>query len=745
MGALGKKLRGAGLVALIATALAAVLWAIGALDVFEQKTWDWREALLAKPGKATDKIALILLDQRSLDWGRKENQLSWPWPRSVYAPLLSFAKRGGARSVGFDVIFSEASVYGVSDDQALGASIGDLGSFVGAVFLGDATGDSTSWPPGLPEPKISIKGLDRWLSLSRAGRTSRLRSPRAITYASASFPISDISMNARYLADVAGRPDSDGIYREVSLFSLFDRRVIPSMALAEYLAGAQGRPHRIEIVGPGIPGEGRQSGLALTLDRLVGKIDWLRVDSTRSPLGPDGRFYLRYRGPAGVYRPLEAAAVIQSELQIENGDAPNIDPSVLKDKYVFFGYSAPGLLDVRPTPVSGVNPGVAIHATTLDNLLSGDFILPVAPLLVVAIALAIALLAGASGSLASGAAPTVAVYVVALALPPAAGVLAYRWGFRLPVVMGELATIFSLTGTAILNYVTEGRQKRYIKGAFKQYLSPAVIEELIAHPERLRLGGERRTLSIFFSDLQGFTGLSEGLSPEDLTALLNEYLSAMTDIIQDEGGTIDKYEGDAIIAFWNAPITQEDHAARSVRAALRCQAQLATMRPSLRARVGKDLFVRVGINTGPAVVGNMGSRSRFDYTMLGDAVNLASRLEGINKQFKTFTMISEMTRSALGGAFRTRELSRVAVVGRKEPVAVYEPLLEEDYRARTEDLAVFDEALRAFYAGDFARAGGIFERLAATDPPAAAYAAKCRALAASPPADWQGVWVMTEK
>ncbi len=230
----------------------------------------------------------------------------------------------------------------------------------------------------------------------------------------------------------------------------------------------------------------------------------------------------------------------------------------------------------------------------------------------------------------------------------------------------------------MVNYSTEGRQKRYIKNAFKQYLSPAVIEQLISHPERLKLGGERRELSIFFSDLQGFTSISEGLSPEELTALLNEYLSAMTDIIQEEGGTVDKFEGDAIIAFWNAPLDLDDHALRAVRSALRCQESLARMRPAFRERVGKDLYMRIGINTGPAVVGNMGSHSRFDYTVLGDAVNLAARLEGINKQFKTYTMISQATLEQMADAFPVRELSRVAVVGRKEPVTVYEPMFEEE-------------------------------------------------------------------
>ena len=316
--------------------------------------------------------------------------------------------------------------------------------------------------------------------------------------------------------------------------------------------------------------------------------------------------------------------------------------------------------------------------------------------------------------------------------------------------------IFALVGAVLVNYATEGKQKRFIRGAFKQYLSEDVIEQLTRHPERLTLGGEQRTLSIFFSDLQGFTSISEGLNPQELTALLNNYLTAMTDIIQAEGGTVDKYEGDAIIAFWNAPLAQEDHAMRAVRAGLRCQEKLAEMRPALRDRIGKDLFMRIGLHTGPVVVGNMGSHNRFNYTILGDAANLASRLEGINKQFGTYTMISETMRAAISSEFAVREISRVAVVGRKTAVRVFEPMYQEEFAARQHDLDLFAQGLAAYYAGRFKEALKHFEPLETKDPPAAAYVRKCRDLltqsafvgalrAGKPLAAWDGVWVMTEK
>ena len=371
----------------------------------------------------------------------------------------------------------------------------------------------------------------------------------------------------------------------------------------------------------------------------------------------------------------------------------------------------------------------------LDNLLSGDFMRSVSLVPTLALLLLLCLGAGIAISSVKRAGVSAVMYVVFIPLAPALSIGAYALGYWLQMVVLELGVVFSLVGSSLVSYATEGRQKRYIKGAFSQYLSPTVIEELIAHPERLTLGGERRELTIFFSDVQGFTTISEALSPEDLTALLNEYLTAMVDIIQEEGGTIDKFEGDAIIAFWNAPLSQDDHAVRGVRAALRCQAKLAEMRPAIRARIGKDMFMRVGMNTGQAVVGNMGSKTRFDYTMLGDQVNLSARLEGINKQFGTYFMISGATVEKIGGAFPVRELSRVAVVGRREPVTVFEPMLPEQYAARKPTLEIFDRGLKEFYAGRFTDAERIFEGIASVDPPAADYAKKCRAACRGPPGD----------
>ncbi|MDD5170238.1 MAG: adenylate/guanylate cyclase domain-containing protein [Syntrophales bacterium] len=702
-----------GLIAgLIGTSLALFLYFPGWLDVWEAKTWDLRVAAMARPAKTTDKIRLILLDQDSLDWAKTENGLAWPWPREVYNAIISFCKRNGAKALAFDVLFTEPSKYGVDDDKAFAGMIRNYGHVVGAVSLSRSSGSEHRWPAFAPEPAFKVLGLDRWLSGTGA---------QSIVFPQGSFPIPEISAGAGVLSDVHLNPDQDNVYRRAALFHVLDGRVVPSLGLGCLLAAQSDVPLEIR--------EGS-----------------FFIGSRDMPIDGQGNAIINFRGPSGTHKTYNAAAVIQSELRLQQGGKPTItDPEAFKDVYVFFGFSAPGLFDLRPTPMSGIYPGVEINATILDNLLAGDFIRPVPIAATVALTLLIAILTGMATSSVSGIGRSVLIYLLFIALPIVLCLIAYREGFWLPLVVQETGVTATLFCAGLIYYTTEGRQKAFIKNAFKQYLSPTIIEELIQHPERLKVGGERRMLSIFFSDIEGFTGISEGLDPETLTALLNEYLSAMTDIIQEEGGTVDKYEGDAIIAFWNAPLSQPDHARRCVSAAMRCQARLAEMRPVLRERLGKDLKMRVGINSGYAVVGNMGSHARFDYTMIGDAVNLAARLEGINKQFGTYTMISQATMTLMESAYPVRELSRVAVVGRKEPVVVYEPLMPDDTERLKNELARFSEALTLFYQGDFQKAGRLFSELAAADAASRSYAAKCRELMANPPEDWQGVWVITVK
>jgi len=693
---------------LIACGVAFLLWYQGAFTGFERTVWQWRVAYFATPTQATSRLRIIALDQKSLDWGRRENGLSWPWPRQAYATVLAFCKRAGVKVIAFDVLFSEPSLYGVADDQTLGQAMQENGPVVLSYSLA-LPGDGQAEQGGLP-PVLKISGFSKWLLGSRA----------PVFSSTVAMPVPELAGSSAMLAGISNHPDSDGVFRRVPLFVNLAGQPVPSLALAAYLAGASGP-------------------ISLSLREKQ-----LQVGAIAVPLDGAGQSILNFRGVSQTVKTISLAAVVQSELQLEAGEIPVIDPAEFKGAYVFLGMTAPGLYDLRPIPIDGVYPGVEIHATMLDNLLSQDFLRDSPVWLGVLLTLFWGVMASLCILFCRNAWQSSLVFGILLPLPLASGFLAYGRGVWLPVGVQEAAVLFALIGGVVFNFATEGRKKRYIKRAFSQYLHPTVIEQLVSNPERLRLGGEKRELSIFFSDLAGFTTMSERLDPERLTLLLNEYLSAMTDIILESGGTIDKYEGDAIIAFWNAPLSQGDHAARAVQTALRCQKRLAALRPDFKERFGCDLFMRIGINTGSVVVGNLGSAQHFDYSILGDNANVAARLEGVNKEFGTEILISEACRHQLPEGMRVREIARVGVVGRKEPITVFEPLAQGD-AAMEAKIRRFSAALAQYYQGEVAEARAAFQDLAAGDPVAARYAAHCREVLDNPPLAWDGVWRMGSK
>ncbi|HPF99261.1 MAG TPA: adenylate/guanylate cyclase domain-containing protein [Kiritimatiellia bacterium] len=706
-----KKLLKGMCVGLAAAGILLGLWLAGRLDTLEYGTWSLRVRAFARPTIATPQIKVILLDQYSLDWGKSESSWSWPWPREVYGAVLDFLKRGGARSVAFDVLYTEPSVYLASDDEALGAGIGRGPPFVGAVFLGSKSGDAETWPEGLPSKAPVFQGLENWLA---SARTKDVVAPLA------AFPIPEVATNVTLLGNVSDQPDEDGVFRRAAMFRVFDGTAVPSLGLAAWFAAADGEAAKVRI----------EKG-------------WLWIGDTKVPIDDAGRAILHFVGKSGTHETFTAASVIQSELQLQSGEAPTVDPKVFKDAYVLFGFSAPGLMDLRPTPVSKVYPGVEIHATMLDNLLTRLFLRDTPVVVVILATLLLSMLGGIAVTLSRKAWQSVVWFAVFLPVPAALGFFLYGRGYWWPVVVDELAVAVALVGAVVVNYATEGRQKAFIKNAFKFYVGPEVIEQMISDPSRLKLGGEKRELTLFFSDIEKFSSFSERLDPETLTGLLNDYLSEMGDVIKQEGGYLDKYIGDAIVAFWNAPLPQADHAARACRAAIRCQRRLDEKRPEFEARTGAVVKTRIGLNTGEVTVGNMGSRDRFNYTVLGDAANLASRLEGANKAFGTYLMISESTWKQAAGEVIGRELGQLRVVGRKSAVRVYQVmgLRGEPLPAVVEP---FERGLALCYAGKWAEALAVFETLP-DDAASRTYAGRCRALVKDPEGTWDGIWNLTEK
>jgi adenylate cyclase len=685
----------------VAALLAVGALHFGKLEHLEGITFDLRARALARPGPATDDIRIILLDQKSLDWAKEAFGLGWPWPRQAYAPVVDFCRRAGAASLAFDVVYTEPSVYGVADDKALSDAFTAFGKVILAADFANRDGSTSTWPDHVKTPGLTARNQ-----------------PPAKPAKVATFPIPDLASGAAGVGNVSANPDPDTVYRRIPLLVRFDNTLVPALPLAAKLAA---RPEPLAF-GPG--------------SLAVGKVI--------IPVSRQGEAVLNYRN-IGAYKTYSAAAVMESGLRLADGKASHLALSDFRGKHVFFGFSATGLYDLRPTPMGGVSPGVLVNATALDNLLSGDFMRPLPFELDAVTTILFAVLAGLSVTVIHNLWFTIGASGLALVGPVLFAMVAYRmniWSGLAVQLTGSLTALF-LAGA--YKYATEGRRKQFIKSAFRHYLSPQVIDQLLKDPDRLTLGGERRELTIFFSDLEGFTSISEGLSPEELTSVLNDYLTAMTDIIQETGGTVDKYEGDAIIAFWNAPVDQPDHGLRGVTAALRCQEKLAEMRPALKERTGKEFRMRIGLNTGPAVVGNLGSHTRFDYTMLGDSVNLAARLESINKQFGTYTMLSQTTLDQLDNAVPVRELSRLRVVGKSEAVTVFEPLTEADLLLRQDILPHFAKGLELFYAGDFTKAIAYFAVVADTDPASAAYVAKCKELQTIKPANWDGIWTMTRK
>ncbi len=694
-------------VAVIVAVTVAVVLVLEGLSLFQRPENMWYDSRMVRTASShgpSDEIAVVLLDQDSLDWAQQELGWSWPWPRSAYGDIVSYFNLGGAASLAFDVLFTEPSVYGPQDDAAFVQACAEYGRVVQTVYFEASQGRDSLWKEAFPQPPLQ----------NDLAQASAISSDEDLL-----FPIDSIATSAAVLGNITGSSDWDKVIRRAKAYRPYQSYLVPTLGVAPLFAAGE--------------------------------------DGPDPELEPKNGRLLRFQPSLDSYVPYSAGQILQSYYAIQAGQEPLLESDMFQDMYVFFGFYAPGLFDICTTPMSAVYPGVGVHITQLDNYLQDSFLSPTTFPVKVALVVVLAFLGAVPLSLAEIFRLHKLNVLVSVAWMAIFGLLfvvlsygVFAAGFVLPMMPPLVALVLAFFSAMVVSYRQEGRQRRYLKSAFRHYLSPAVIDTLIAHPESLVLGGERRHISIFFSDVQGFTSISERLSPEELTSLLNDYLSQMTDILLESGGTIDKYEGDAIIAFWNAPVELHDHGRRAVEAMIRCQEKLAQLRPQLEQRAGRPFYMRVGINTGDAVVGNMGSSSRFDYTMLGDSVNLAARLEGLNKQFGTYSMCSAASKEealAFGTELRFRELARVAVVGKKEAVTVFEPMNASEYAERQAVLDAFSQGLQLFYQGKFPEALEAFSAIQKEDAPAAHYVAKCRELLENPPdlSSWEGVWVATSK
>lgn len=385
--------------------------------------------------------------------------------------------------------------------------------------------------------------------------------------------------------------------------------------------------------------------------------------------------------------------------------------------------------------------GVYMHATAVNNLIRREAVTELGRMPGGAIAVAFSLAAALAALLL---APVSAALALAgmIAVWTGAATAAFTQSLALPLLNPVAAGALALVATVGYRFIVSDKDKRLLRKSFALYLAPAVIEKMMVSHKPPELGGESRTITVFFSDVAGFSSFSEKLTPNELVALMNEYLSAMTDIVEEEGGFVDKYIGDAIVAVFGAPLDDPQHATHAVWAALKCRARLEELNRTAVAFKGFKLGQRIGLNSGEALVGNIGSRRRFNYTVMGDAVNLASRLEGANKYFGSSIMAAQTTMELAGPGFLWRELDAIRVKGRAQPVKIYEPLAEagQETPEQAAHAQAYAEGLAAWRERDFASAMIAFSGTAEADPPAAMFLERAKAYAYKPPGpDWEPV------
>jgi adenylate cyclase len=415
----------------------------------------------------------------------------------------------------------------------------------------------------------------------------------------------------------------------------------------------------------------------------------VRTSGAEQRLSEDGTFLASFRGPNDSYPQVRPSMLLQAGSEWHDArdagqpyagpkNAPNAQRDYLKGRIVVWGVNIPGLKDVVATPISDQFNGPEFQATVLDDLLHGDGRVLAPTWVNVAILFALCAIVGAVAGFAS-------VRGLALGTTVLLGVAVVFVGYRLfergtaiDLFVPSVGLLFAYAGTTAFRLMTEGRRNRWLESTFSQYLSPAVIERLKADPSMLALGGRLVEITVFFSDVKGFTTLSEALSSEDLVRLLNRYLTSQSRQVLDQDGVIDKFIGDAVMAFFGDPVPTKDHAVRACRAAVRCRQAIADVEPLCKELGIPPVLNRIGVNTGPAKVGNMGSEDRFDYTAMGDSVNLASRLEGANKAFGSWILLGPRTYELAKDDVLAKPIARLRVVGKKEAVPVYELLAMRD-------------------------------------------------------------------
>ena len=707
-------------------------------------------------------VVIAVIDEKSQDaLGR------WPWPRSTLAVLVDKLTEAGAATIGFDVVFSEKGD-SINDEilqllknnklvEKAGTELSDQikrqvltgktsdEQFAESLRNGENTVLGYFFHPNLEDIKhLSPELLREGFNQVKAYKYQKvtLHPGADLKYiidmpaVESNLPLfSDSILSAGYF-NLA--PDPDGIFRRFPMIIKSRNDFYPPLTvqiLANYYSYIQ-------------------DDTTLSFEANQYGVSKVNIGEINIPVDNEGRFMINYYGETKTFKRYSIVDIIQG----------NFEPEDFDSRIVLVGATGIAVHDLRATPFDKSLPGVEIHATVIDNIIHENYLkrpegyltYNYLAVLILGVFLSVILV------------KISALYGFILSVTLLFGLYFgnqefFNRGIWINLVYPSLQIIVVYLSMTSFNLFQETKQKKFIRGAFGQFLSPKVVKDLVENPELLKLGGKKIRMTAFFSDVAGFSGISEKLTPQQLVGLLNEYLTAMTDIIHKHDGTIDKYEGDAIIAFWGAPINNPDHALQACQAAIEMQEKLVEMRKVWKSQNRDELYVRMGINTGLMVVGNMGSTSRMDYTMMGDPVNLASRLEGVNKVYGTDIMISNYTYEDVMDKVVVRELDLIRVVGKNEPVSIFE-LVCESTNIKDEDkkiLELFSEALTAYRNREWERANDLFKNILEIDPndgPSKTFIVRCEQFQfadkggrrktdkeALPGPGWDGVYQMTSK
>jgi adenylate cyclase len=625
----------------------------------ELRAYDWRVRSVADARSVHPDIVLVEINDASIQV-LAEHAGRWPWPRVVLSSVIDFLNRAQARVVAVDLTITEPDTRqgfpyggdtwsGAESDAALVDSVGNARS---VVMLADAVFQ------GFVGEKPSDHGPD-WSTPYRLGPIIEER-PRITP------PIPALTKAATALGHNFLAIDPDGPVRRMAPFVRAGDRYLPSLGVAAALAGGGFEPEDVTLDGT----------VLRVRDRRIPLVA-MPVTESSGATRDQWTMLINYRAPAIVngvrpYPSYEVRDVLLSEEQAAAGAPPMLDPALFRDKIVFIGLTASGLLDVFNTPFGeGVMPGIQLHASIADSILSNRFIAPASAATrvwsTIGLAVLVGLLSALLPFLAAAAGTLLAVSVWTWYT-----LEAFRDGLWLNLAQPLAAIGVALFAGTAYQYFVEGAEKRVVKKLFGRYVSKDVYEQLVAHPELAELGGTRRDMTVLFSDIRGFTSVTEKGHPEELVAQLNEYFSRMVGIVFRHQGTVDKFVGDMVMALFGAPLEDARHAEHAVAAAVDMVRELGELNRKWAAEGRPVLDIGVGINSGDMIAGNIGSSSIMSYTVIGDNVNLGSRLESLNKEYRTRIIISDATRSRLTGNYEIRPLGDVVVKGKSRPVAIFE-------------------------------------------------------------------------